>query len=150
MHGIPFQGIAMSRFKNTATELAKKIFGRSEVQNRIALNTVKMIIGDITTLYEEFKKAEGNGALFFNPSKPDCSQYMTIRDIQTDIALAEEIMDSALAGFLQKLITVVEKESDSGKPIVVMVDQRGMSIHLIDLEAAEELLNKTSDAASAD
>lgn len=140
----------MSSFKNTATELAKKIFGRSEVQNRIALNTVKMIIGDITTLYEEFKKAEGNGALFFNPSKPDCSQYMTIRDIQTDIALAEEIMDAGLAGFLQKLITVVEKESDSGKPIVVMVDQRGMSIHLIDLEAAEELLNKTSDAASAD
>jgi len=140
----------MSSFRSTATELAKKIFGRSEVQNRIALNTVKMIIGDIATLYEEFRKAEGNGALFFNPSKPECSQFMTIKDIQTDIALAEEIMDEDLAGFLKKLITVVDTESETDKPIVVMVDQRGMSIHLIDLEAAEELLNKTSDAASAD
>lgn len=140
----------MGSFKSTASDLAKKLFGKSEVQNRIALSTVKMIIGDIVTLYDEFKKAEGKGALFFNPSNPDYSQYMSVTDIQTDIALAEEIMDEDLAAFLRKLLSVVDKEGDNNKPIVVMVDQKGMSVHLIDLDAADELLNKTSDAASSD
>jgi hypothetical protein len=140
----------MASFRGNATELAKRLFGKSEVQNRIALNAVKMIIGDITTLYQEFKKADGLGALFFNPSCPEYSQYMTLEDIKTDIALAEEVLNDDLASFLKKLYTIVEKEGSDETPVVVMVDQKGLSIHLIDLNEVEELLNKQSDALSSD
>ena len=47
---------------NEALQLAKKLFGKSEAQNRMSLSTVKMILGDIDTLYKEFRTAEGLGA----------------------------------------------------------------------------------------
>ena len=136
--------------KNTVEKLAKAIFGKSEVQNRVALNAVKMIVGDIATLYSEFRKTEGLGALFFNPASPDCSQFMTLKDIHTDVILAEEIMDNYLKDFLNKLINVINKEAESEKPVVVMVDETAMSVHVIDLNLADERINEVVDAISRD
>lgn len=136
--------------KNTVEKLAKAIFGKSEVQNRVALNAVKMIVGDIATLYSEFRKTEGLGALFFNPASPDCSQFMTLKDIHTDVILAEEIMDDYLKDFLNKLINVINKEAESEKPVVVMVDETAMSVHVIDLNLADERINEVVDAISRD
>ncbi len=133
-----------------SSKLANSIFGKSEVQNRIALNAVKMIVGDIVTLHDEFKKADGAGALFFNPSAPEASTYMTVADIKKDIALAEEIMDDELKKFLQKLLNVVDKEHKNEVAIVVLVNKEAMSIHLIDLNAAEERLNEFSNALIRD
>jgi|TARA_R100001594_G_C4037181_1_gene262467 hypothetical protein len=135
---------------NEALQLAKKLFGKSEAQNRMSLSTVKMILGDIDTLYKEFRTAEGLGALFFHPSSPDQSQYMTIKDIQSDIAIAEEVMDKDLTEFLKKLIIIVEKEEENDKPIVVMISHTGMAVHVLDLNSAEEMLDKTADAISSD
>lgn len=131
-------------------QLAKQIFGKSEVQNRIALNTVKMIVGDVVTLYAEFRKAEGLGALFFNPKAPDKSQYMTIKDIQNDISLAEEILNGDLKDFLLKLINIINREEENSKPVVVMIDNSTMSIHVIDPEKAQERINEFSNAFSGD
>ena len=136
--------------KNTVEKLARAIFGKSEVQNRIALNAVKMIVGDIATLYAEFRKTEGLGALFFNPASPDCSHFMTLKDIHTDVILAEEIMDDYLKEFLNKLISVINKEAESQQPIVVMVDETSMSVHVLDLNLAEERINEVVDAVSGD
>lgn len=135
----------MSDFKEMASKLAKNLFGKSEFQNRVATNAVKMIIGDINTLNEEFRKVKGIGALFFNPTVPDASNYMTVADIQTDIALAEEIMNDDLASFLKELLGIVEKEAEENA-VVVMVSQKGMSVHVVNLEAASELIDKTKDA----
>jgi hypothetical protein len=136
--------------KNTVERLARAIFGKNEVQNRIAINAVKMIVGDITTLYEEFRKTEGLGALFFNPANPECSHFMTLKDIHTDVILAEEIMDDYLKDFLNKLISVINKEAESKQPIVVMVDEMSMSVHVIDLNSAEERINEVVNAVSGD
>lgn len=131
-------------------ELAKQLFGKSEVQNRIALNTVKMIVSDVVTLYAEFRKAEGSGALFFNPKAPDKSQYMTIKDIHNDISLAEEVLNQDLKDFLLKLIKVIEREEENSKPVVVMIDSSTMSIHVIDVDKAQERINEFSNAFSGD
>lgn len=131
-------------------ELAKQLFGKSEVQNRIALNTVKMIVSDVVTLYAEFRKAEGMGALFFNPKAPDKSQYMTINDIHNDISLAEEVLNQDLKDFLLKLINVIEREEENNKPVVVMIDSSTMSIHVIDVDKAQERINEFSNAFSGD
>jgi len=135
---------------NAAGELAKKIFSKSELQNHIAVNVVKMIVGDIVTLYEEFRQAEGLGALFFNPVNPENSSYMTIRDIKTDIILAEEIMDDDLKEFLKKLLNIVDKEQDNKQAIVVLVNNQTMSIHLIDLNSVETQIKELVDAFSRD
>jgi hypothetical protein len=137
--------------KNRSVDnMAKKLFSKSEVQNRIAVNTVKMIIGDIVTLYKEFKNNEGSGALFFNPASPNNSCYMSIKDIKNDIILAEEVMDKDLKVFLEKLLNVVIKEENGDKAIVVLLDSATMSIHLVDLNTAEETINELANAFSRD
>jgi len=135
---------------NTANNLAKKIFSKSEVQNQIAVNVVKMIVGDIVTLYEEFRSAEGLGALFFNPIAPENSSYMTIKDIKNDIILAEEIMDEDLKDFLKKLLNIVDKEQDNKQAIVILINKKTMSIHLIDLNSVDTQIKELVDALSRD
>lgn len=108
-----------------------------------------MIIGDVVTLYTEFRKADGIGALFFNPQRPDDSQYLTLSDIHKDIALAEELMNEELCDFLKKLVNLIQSESENESPIVVMIDQSGMSVHVIDLNLAEEMITqRMKDAIS--
>ena len=132
---------------NAAQKLSNALFGESEVKNRIALNAVKMIVGDIVTLYNEFKNAEGAGALVFNPESPEKSQFMALRDIQRDIAIAEEAMDDNLKKFLEKVQTIVVKESSSEKPVVIMLTRDSMSVHVIDLNETEERLKEALDAS---
>jgi hypothetical protein len=139
----------MPEFNQKAKRLANSLFSKSEVQNRISLNAVKMIIGDVVTLYTEFRKADGIGALFFNPQRPDDSQYLTLSDIHKDIALAEELMNEELCDFLKKLVNLIQSESENESPIVVMIDQSGMSVHVIDLNLAEEMITqRMKDAIS--
>ena len=140
--------IKMPEFSQKAKRLAQSLFSKSEVQNRISMNAIKMIIGDVVTLYTEFRNAEGLGALFFNPQRPDDSQYLTISEIHKDVALAEELMNSELSDFLKKLINLIQKEQENDSPIVVMIDQSGMSVHVIDLNLAEEMLAKRLEDAS--
>lgn len=139
----------MPDFNKKARRLANSLFSKSEVQNRISLNAVKMIIGDVVTLYTEFRKADGIGALFFNPQRPDDSQYLTLSDIHKDIALAEELMNEELSDFLKKLVNLIQAESENESPIVVMIDQSGMSVHVVDLNLAEEMITqRMNDAIS--
>jgi hypothetical protein len=131
--------------------LAKNLFGKSEVKNRIGLNAAKMIAGDIVTLYQEFKKASGAGALCFNPAKPDKSVYMSVADLKTDMALAEEMCDSETAAFLSKTIELVQKVgAKEDKALVLLASNQGISAHVIDLEEASSRLDGIADAASRD
>jgi len=139
----------MTHGKNSE-RLANKLFGKSEVQNKIAVNTVKMIVGDIVTLYQEFRKAEGLGALFFNPVTPENSSYMTIKDVQNDIVLAEELMDDDLRDFLKKILRVIEDEQEQETAIVVLINNQTMSIHIIDLNTVEVQMKELVDAFSRD
>jgi len=138
----------MTNMNNKIKQMSATLFGKTETQRRIAKNTVKMIMGDVATLYEEFYKYKGLGALFFNPNKPDQSSYMTVKDLNSDKAVAEEMCDEQTATFLNKLINLIDKNSEDHKPIVVMVSDKGMSAHVLDLNQVEERINNISDAAS--
>jgi hypothetical protein len=138
----------MTSMNNKIKKMSATLFGKSEAQRRMAKNTVKMIAGDVVTLYEEFYKYKGLGALFFNPVKPDQSSYMTVKDLSSDKAVAEEMCDEPTADFLNKLINLIGKNSEDNKPIVVMLSDKGMSVHVLDLNQIEDRINEISDAAS--
>ena len=57
-------------------------------------------------------------------------------------------MNNELSDFLKKLINLIQKEQENDSPIVVMIDQSGMSVHVIDLNLAEEMLAKRLEDAS--
>jgi hypothetical protein len=122
--------------------LGQKLFGKSEVQDKISKNALKIILGDIVTLYSEFRTAKGLGALFFNTTAPSNSLYMTIKDIYNDIIVAEELIDPDTKQFLQSVLNIVEKNSDNTTPIVVMVDAKGLSVHLLDLDAINDNIER--------
>ena len=122
--------------------LGQKLFGKSEVQDKISKNALKIILGDIVTLYSEFRTAKGLGALFFNTTAPSNSLYMTIKEIYNDIIVAEELIDVDTKQFLQSVLNIVEKNSDNTTPIVVMVDAKGLSVHLLDLDAINDNIEK--------
>ena len=131
----------MPDFKKVASQLKQNLFAGGEAKRRMASNVVRMIIGDIITLYTEFKTHKGEGALFFNTSNAEASQYLSVEEIKTDMALAEEMMNKDLASFFQKLLMVIDKESDSKDPVVVMLDIHGMSIHVLDKNKIDEVLD---------
>jgi len=133
---------------NQSKQLSKDLFGGSEVKTRIAKNAVQMIIGDIATLYKEFRSAQGLGALFFNTEAPLNSLYMTTKEIYNDIILAEELLDTDTKKFLQKILNLIEKNEDNELPIVVMLDHTGMSVHLLDLDLVKEHIEKQIEDAS--
>jgi len=61
----------MFKFLSDRTKkFASSLFGKSEFQNRMALNTVKLILNDINVLYKEYRTHAGPGVLFFNPDSP--------------------------------------------------------------------------------
>lgn len=122
--------------------LGQKLFGKSEVQDKISKNALKIILGDIVTLYSEFRTAKGFGALFFNTTAPSNSLYMTIKEIYNDIIVAEELIDSETKQFLQSVLNIVEKNSDNTTPIVVMVAAEGLSVHLLDLDSVNDNIEK--------
>jgi hypothetical protein len=45
--------MAMNKFREIGEQMKNLLFGKSEVKNRISSNAVKMILGDVTTLYAE-------------------------------------------------------------------------------------------------
>lgn len=138
----------MTNFSDNLKTLGQKLFGKGEVQNRISKNTLKVIFSDVHTLYTEFKKAKGAGALFFNPYAPDNSTYLNLSDIKDDIALAEEVLDTSTSNFLKTLFNVVEKESDSAKSVVVLVQDKKLSLFTIDLNEVDKHIDELADAYS--
>lgn len=138
----------MSNFGKRIKEFSANVFGTSESQRRMAKNTVKMILGDMVTLYQEFKTHLGTGALFFMPNSPTKSSYVTVKDLVNDKAIAEEMCDKATGEFLTKLIHIIEKNEESGKPVIVMTSGFELTVHVLDLNEIDENINKVADAAS--
>jgi type IV secretory pathway ATPase VirB11/archaellum biosynthesis ATPase len=74
---------------------------------------------------------------------------VTISDIQKDVILSEELMDKPLTEFLRKLANIVEKHEDEDKPIVVLVTETGMSIHIVNPdEVSDNITDYLTDATS--
>lgn len=124
-----------------AQELAKALFVGSEVENRIAAGVLRTILSDITRVYFESVETFGKGILVFNPEDPERSKFMSIKDMENDIALAQEVMNQDVVDVLERVIKCVEKESKSDVALVAMVQSTGISIHLIDSDIANERLD---------
>ena len=125
-------------------ELGQVLFGKGYASDKIAENTLKMIVGDMRAVYQEYVKIEGKGALFYNTINADFSTFMTLEDIRGDKQTATDHNDANLHDFLEKLEECVMKEEPFEKAIIVLLTADGMSLRLLDLDQATE---RISDAA---
>jgi hypothetical protein len=135
----------MFNLSKNASRLSRQLFKGTEVENKIAAGVLRTIISDITRLYFENRRAKGKGILVFNPEDPDKSRYVTLGDIEDDIALAQEAMNENMVTMLKKMAKVVEKEAEADLALVAMIQGSEITVHLLDSESANERIDQLSN-----
>lgn len=136
----------MTNLSRGATALIKNLFGGNETERMISAGVVRTILADITRLYFENRAARGEGILIFNPEDPENSKYLTKRDLENDLAVAQEGMDKKAEDLFSKVIRVIEKESDSDLALVAMIQSNEIAIHLIDPVEANKKVDELSNS----
>ena len=134
----------MFNLSKKATALTKQLFGGNQVENKIAAGVMRTILSDITRLYFENKQVRGKGVLVFNPEEPEKSRFLTVRDLEDDLSVAQEAMNTQMTDMLKKVIKVVEKENESDVAIIAMIQLDGIAIHLLDSEEANKRIDEMS------
>jgi hypothetical protein len=76
----------------------------------ISAGVVRTILADMIKLYFEHKTAVGKGVLVFNPVQPELSNYLTVKDLENDLAVAQESMNRELEELFELIIKVIQKE----------------------------------------
>jgi hypothetical protein len=134
----------MFNLSKKATALTKQLFGGNQVENKIAAGVMRTILSDITRLYFENKQVRGKGVLVFNPEEPEKSRFLTVGDLEDDLSVAQEAMNTQMTDMLKKVIKVVEKENESDVAIIAMIQLDGIAIHLLDSEEANKRIDEMS------
>jgi hypothetical protein len=136
----------MSDLSKNAAALVKNLFSGNESERMISAGVVRTILSDMTRLYFENRAARGKGILVFNPGSPGDSSYLTLTQVENDLALAQESMDKDLEELFHKVVKVIEKESESDLALVAMVQSREIAIHLIDPVEANKKIDEYSNS----
>ena len=134
----------MFNLSKKATALTKQLFGGNQIENKIAAGVMRTILSDITRLYFENKQVRGKGVLVFNPEEPEKSRFLTVGDLEDDLSVAQEAMNTQMTDMLKKVIKVVEKENESDVAIIAMIQLDGIAIHLLDSEEANKRIDEMS------
>lgn len=125
-----------------ASSLVKQMFGGNETENMIAAGIMRTILSDITRLYFENKKIKGKGILVFNPENPEKSRYLTVKDLDQDLALAEEMMHNHNCTMFKKIIEFIESKNNLDLALVAMIQQDGVALHIVDPEEVDKRINE--------
>ena len=119
----------MSDLSKGASALIKTLFKGNETERMISAGVVRTILSDMTRLYFENRKAVGKGILVFNPEEPGKSKYMTLNELNDDIAVAQEFFDTSIFELA----------------LVAMLQEEELAIHLIDPEEANKKIDEYSN-----
>jgi len=135
----------MSDLSKGAAALVKTLFKGNEQERMISAGVVRTILADMTRLYFENRAALGKGILVFNPENPDTSKYLTIRDVENDLAVAQEEMDRDSESLFTKTLNMIRKEDNSDLALVAMVEDSAIAFHLIDPVEANKKIDELSN-----
>ena len=127
-------------------DLKKFLFSGTETDRMISAGVMRTIFSDITRLYFENKNVKGKGILVFNPEQPDKSRYVTTGDLEDDIAIAQEACSDFLVDSLEKVLKVIEKESESDLALVAMIHEDSIAVHIINPEEINKSIDEMSNA----
>jgi len=78
----------------------------------LSASVIRTILSDMIRLYFENRKAKGKGCLVFNPDEPETSKYITVRELEQDLAIAQEAMDREITNMFEKIIKVIRKRKN--------------------------------------
>jgi len=134
----------MTKFSENAQKIAA-LFKGNETERMLSAGIIRTILADMINIYGENRTARGPGCLVFNPEEPKKSKYMTKKDLESDLSIAQEAMDEVISGMFTKVLNVIEKEDKQGMAIVALLEEDSMHIHVIDAEEANKRIDEASN-----
>jgi|TARA_R110000803_G_scaffold105338_2_gene173552 hypothetical protein len=137
----------MTEFSKGAKKL-QQLFQGNETERMLSASVVRTILSDMIRLYFENRAALGKGCLVFNPEEPEKSKYITKEQLEQDLSIAQEAMDSEITEMFEKILKVIEKEDNDETAIFSMIDENGMHMHLIDAEEANKRIDEAAKGNS--
>lgn len=143
-----FNRLGATLFMTEFSKNAKKIqalFQGNEAERMLSASVIRTILSDMIRLYFENRKAKGKGCLVFNPEEPETSKYITIKELEQDLAIAQEAMDREITDMFEKIIKIIDKEDNDEQAIVAMVSNEGLHVHLIDADEANKRIDEAAN-----
>lgn len=128
-----------------AADLVKHLFKGNEQERMVSAGVVRTILSDMTKLFFDHKVSLGPGILVFNPVEPEKSKYLTKKDIECDLSVAQEQMDKPSENLFKNIIDVVEKEMNSGLALIAMIQDDEIVIHHIDPAEVNKKIDELSN-----
>jgi hypothetical protein len=135
----------MVNLSRGAQDLVKTLFKGEEKERMISAGVVRTILADMIKLYFEHKTAVGKGVLVFNPVQPELSNYLTVKDLENDLAVAQESMNRELEELFELIIKVIQKEDDNELALIAMIQDSEVAVHLIDPVEANKNIDELSN-----
>jgi|TARA_Y100000004_G_scaffold197420_1_gene272107 hypothetical protein len=133
----------MTEFSKNAKKIAS-LFKGSEVERKLSAGILRTIVSDIITLYFENRKALGKGILVFNPQDPSNSSYVTAKELENDLSLAQESMNRDFEELFHRVLNVIDKEDENNLAMVALIEDNYVNIHLLDPDEANERIDEAS------
>jgi len=134
---------SMTEFSKNAKKIAS-LFKGSEVERKLSAGILRTIVSDIITLYFENRKALGKGILVFNPQDPSNSSYVTSKELENDLSLAQESMNRDFEELFHRVLNVIDKEDENNLAMVALIEDNYVNIHLLDPDEANERIDEAS------
>lgn len=133
----------MTEFSKNAKKIAS-LFKGSEVERKLSAGILRTIVSDIITLYFENRKALGKGILVFNPQDPSNSSYVTVKELENDLSLAQESMNRDFEELFHRVLNVIDKEDENNFAMVALIEDNYVNVHLLDPDEANERIDEAS------
>ena len=133
----------MTEFSKNAKKIAS-LFKGSEVERKLSAGILRTIVSDIITLYFENRKALGKGILVFNPQDPSNSSYVTVKELENDLSLAQESMNRDFEELFHRVLNVIDKGDENNFAMVALIEDNYVNVHLLDPDEANERIDEAS------
>jgi hypothetical protein len=127
----------MSRREKLITSALKGKTGEKEAKYLDAV--VKLVLGDMGTLYLKFWEAEGPGIICFQPQNPDRSMfYMTLSELHSAQESCERENNGDLAETFRRILDAAQKIDPAEKAGYIINDEEGIRYVEIDYNKQSE------------
>jgi hypothetical protein len=104
-----------------------------EGYTRLATATCTAILGDFIRLFDKGHAASGPGLLAIRIAGDEhSSEYLTLEDLQQDLAMAKSWGDEAIGACLEMAIESVEGANIERCVILMLVDNSSFRVFLVD------------------
>ncbi len=138
-------GAILNMTNDAVRRLRQMISQGDEAERMLSAGVFRSIISDMITLYGENRKYRGKGLLVFNPEDPNTSKYVTEKDVEADLSIAQEAMDENLTDMFLKVLKFIEKEDDSGLALVAFFQEDSLELMRLDPERANEQIDSATN-----